>query len=236
MLLFQSGSARSVLAPALEPMPRSRPREHDATGARAAGGDDRDRLLLNALRLALVADYSELSALQIAEEANVPMDAFFEMFAGRDECFLAALDMLGDELLGLIAEADVGSGEAWPRGVRRALAQLTRYLSERPLYARTIAAGAFAAGPAAAERNREIVRRLTASIVAGAPQPAHSAIAVDAISGAIGHTVRCQVAAEQIELLGALSDHLAYVVLAPFLGADAAAEVMSDPDMAAAAP
>jgi len=237
-LLFPSGFARSVLARALEPMPRSRPREQDATSTRAAGGGDRERLLLNALRLALAEDYSELSALRIAEEAGVPMDAFFEMFEGRDECFLEALDMLGDELLGLIADADLGRGEGWPRGVRRAIAQLTRYLAERPLYARTIAAGAFAAGPAAAERNREIVRRLTASLVAGAPQPARSSIAVDAISGAIGHTIRCQVAAGQIGLLGTLSEQLTYVVLAPFLGADAAAEVVSEaePDMATAAP
>jgi AcrR family transcriptional regulator len=235
-LLLGSGSASSALASAVDPMPRSRPREHDATSARAAGGGDRERALLNALRLALVADYSELSVLQIAEEANVSMDVFFEMFEGRDECFLAALDMLGDELLGLIGDLDPGRGEAWPRGVRRALAELTRYLAARPLYARTIAAGAFAAGPAAAERNREIVRRLTALLVAGAPQPAQSSIAVDAISGAIGHTIRCQVAADQIELLGTLSDPLAYVVLAPFLGADAAAEIVSEPDMAAAAP
>ena len=177
-----------------------------------------------------------MSALQIAEEADVPMDAFFEMFEGRDECFLAALDMLGDELLGVIGDSGPGSGEAWPRGVRRAMAGLMRYLAERPLYARTIAAGAFAAGPAAAERNREIVRRLTASLVEGAPQPARSSIALDAISGAIGHTIRCQVAAEQIDLLGTLSDHLTYVVLAPFLGADAAAEIVSEPASGHAAP
>jgi len=235
-LLFQSGSAGPVPARATEPMPRMRAPERDAPSVRAGGGGDRERVLLNALRLALIGDYSELSALQMAEAAEVSMDAFFEMFEGRDECFLAALDMLGDELLGLIGEAEPGGGEAWPRGVRRALAELTRYLAERPLYARTIAAGAFAAGPAAAERNREIVRRLTASLVAGAPRPAQSSIAVDAISGAIAHTIRCQVAAGQIELLGTLSDDLAYVVLAPFLGADAAAEIVSEPDMATAAP
>ncbi len=234
-LLFGTDFARPVPAPATARVLGRGAREREAQGALTGGGGDRERVLLNALRLALIGDYSQLSALQIAEEANVPVDVFFEMFEGRDECFLAALDMLGDELLGLIAAADPGRGEAWPRGVRLALAELTRYLAERPLYARTIAAGAFAAGPAAAERNREIVRRLTASLVAGAPQPAHSSIAVDAIAGAIGHTIRCQVAADQIELLGTLSDPLAYVVLAPFLGADAAAEVVSEPDLAAAA-
>jgi len=241
-LLFQSVSAESIPTRAIEPMPGRRAREHDAPGARAGGGGVRERVMHHALRLALIDDYRELSAPQIAEQADVSLDAFFDMFEGKDECFLAALDMLGDELLDLTGDPDLRSSESWSRAVRRAMAELTRYLAERPLYARTIAAGAFAAGPLAAERNREVVRRLTASLLVGAPQPAQSPIAVDAIAGAIGHTVRCQVAAGQIELLGTLSDHLSYVVLAPFLGADTAAEIVSEdqpepePGIAAASP
>jgi AcrR family transcriptional regulator len=235
-LLFGSCSASFLPARGIEAPPRRRLGERDAIGARAAGGDDRERLLLNALRLALIGDYNQLSALRIAEEADVPVDAFFDMFESRDECFLAALDMLGDELLTLLDDPDLGRGESWPRAVRRAMSELMRYLGENPLYARTIAAGAFAAGPEAAERARELLRRVIAVLVAGAPQAALSAIAVDAFVGAIGHTIRCQVTDGQIELLGTLSDPLAYVVLAPFLGADAAAEIVSEPDMAGAAP
>jgi AcrR family transcriptional regulator len=234
-LLFEPDSARPGPVSRTETAQRRAAHEREAPGARAGGGGDRERVLLQALRLALIGEYNELSALQIAEEANVSIDVFFEMFEGRDECFLAALDMLGDELLGLLEDAEVGCGEAWPRGVRRALCELTRYLAERPLYAHTIAAGAFAAGPAAAERNRQVVRRLSESLVAGAPAPAQSSIAVDAIAGAIGHTIRCQVAAGQIEQFATLCDPLAYVVIAPFLGADAAAAIVSEPDMATAA-
>ena len=103
------------------------------------------------------------------------------------------------------------------------------YLAERPLYAQTIAAGAFAAGPQAAERDRELVRRLTTLLVAGAPQPPRSRIAVDGIAGAIGHTIRCQVHERtRSSCWRALSDHLAYVVLAPYIGADAAAEILTE--------
>jgi AcrR family transcriptional regulator len=245
-LLFRPGSAGPVLRCAAEPLPAAvtngRAGEHDPACGRAPGTSDRERVLHHALRLALLDDYRQLSILQITEEANVSLDGFFELFADRDDCFLAALDMLGDELLALAGDPGLRRGESWPRAVRRVMAELMRYLAERPLYAQTIAAGAFAAGPAAAERNRELVRSLTALLVAGAPRPACSSIAVDAIAGAIGHTIRCQVASGEIRLLGTLSDHLSYVVLAPFIGAGAAAEIVTEdpplpePDMATASP
>ncbi len=241
-MLFPSASAACVLARSGVAAPESRPREVDPAGERASAGGDRERVLEHALRLALLDDYRELSALQIAEASDVSIDVFFELFAGKDECFLAALDMLGEELLALAADSGLRGGESWPRGVRRVMGELTGYLAERPLYARTIAAGAFAAGPQAAERDRQLLRGLSALLVAGAPEPARSSIAVDAIAGAIGHTIRCQVADGLIEQLPTLSDQLAYVVLAPYLGADAAAEIVSEdqpqsePDLATTSP
>jgi len=198
----------------------------EAFGWASAAGD-RERVLEQALRLALLGDYRELSAPQIADEAGVSLDVFLDMFAGRDECFLAALDMLGADLRALADDPGLRNGESWPQAVRRVMAELMRHLGEHPLYAQTIAAGAFAAGPQAAERARELMRGLTALLVAGAPQPARSGIVVDAIVGAIGHTIRCRAADGQIELLATASDDLAYVVLAPFLGAEAAAGIVS---------
>ena len=55
-------------------------------------------------------------------------------------------------------------------------------------------------------------------------------LAVEGVAGAISHTVRCQVAGEQIQRLPALTDYLTYVVLAPFIGAEAAAELVMKDD------
>ncbi len=40
--------------------------------------------------------------------------------------------------------------------------------------------------------------------------------------------MRCQVAGGRVELLAALSDHLTYIVLAPFIGAEAAVEIVTE--------
>jgi AcrR family transcriptional regulator len=198
-----------------------RPREESLQACRA-------RLLPTVLRLAVAEDYQELSAPQIAQEAEVPIEIFFELFADRDECFLAAFDMLSDELLHATADAELVSGD-WPGAVRRVVTELLRQLAERPLYARTIAAAAFSAGPEAIARNLELAYGIATLLTEGAPGKARSGIALEGIAGAIWQLVRCQVAADQIQLLPALADHVAYVVLTPYLGAERAAAAVTEP-------
>jgi AcrR family transcriptional regulator len=201
--------------------------ERRARGAGASPGGERERLMDNALRLATVADLHELSAPRIADEANLPVDAFFEHFESKDECYLAAIDMLAEELLQVTADEGLSSAE-WPRAVRRSIGELMVYLADRPHYACTIAAEAFAAGPEAVRRNVALSRALAALLTDGAPGEPPGSLTVEGVGGAIWHMVRCQVASGRVQLLPALSDYLSYVVLAPFIGAEAAVEVLSE--------
>jgi TetR/AcrR family transcriptional regulator len=206
---------------------RKAPRAH-ANGVGAAT-DERARLLEQALRLAVMEDYRDLSAPQIADAAGVPIDAFFELFDGKQECFLAALDMLGEQLMALAASPDLRSTQ-WPQAVRRTIGEVMGYLAERPIYAQTIAGGSFAAGPEAIERNGRLAYGIAARLTEGAPERARSPLVVQGVAGALSHTVRCQVASGQIQLLSVLSDYLSYIVLAPFIGAEQAAELVIEPD------
>jgi AcrR family transcriptional regulator len=191
------------------------------------GRDERERLLRNALRLAAAHDYRDLTAPQIADEARVSIDAFLEMFASKDECYLAAHDMIADEILTLTADPDLVSGD-WPRAVRRVVARLMDYLGARPLYSRTIAQQAFFAGPRAVEQNLELADAVATLLTEGAPSKPQSALAVEGIAGAFLHTIRCQVAGGRIQVLPALSDYLSYVVLAPYIGAESAIEIVTE--------
>ncbi len=194
----------------------------------------RERLRSSVLNLAVVDDYHELSAPQIAEEAGVPIESFFELFTSKEECFLAAFDDLSDELLAIAADPDLVSGD-WARTVRRVVGELMRLLAARPLYAHIIASEAPSACPEALERDCDLAHGIATLLTEGAPEPARNKLAVEGVAGAIWHTIRCQVTSGQIHLLPALSDYLAYVVLAPFIGADAAAEVVIEDESALAA-
>jgi len=194
----------------------------------------RERLRSSVLNLAVVDDYHELSAPQIAEEAGVPIESFFELFDSKEECFLAAFDDLSDELLGIAADPDLVSGD-WARAVRRVVGELLRLLATRPLYAHIIASEAPSACPEALERDCDLAQSIATLLTEGAPEPARNKLAVEGVAGAIWHTIRCQVTSGQIHLLPALSDYLTYIVLTPFIGADAAAEVVIEDESALAA-
>jgi AcrR family transcriptional regulator len=200
---------------------------HGFTGAEAVSRDERERMLQAVLRLATRESYQQLSAPQIADEANVSIDAFCEQFTDRDECFVAALDAISDELLTIAADPGLVS-EEWPHAVRRVLAELMRYLADHPLHTRTLAQEAFFAGREALERVSDLAFSIATLLTEGAPEPARTQLNTDAVAGAIWHTIRCQVAAGRPQLLAALSDHLAYIVLTPHLGAQATAEILSE--------
>ena len=236
-LLFQTPAAASmsasliararVGAPTLQSGAAS---GHAPNGRSTQHPGERERLLQSTLRLVAVDHYQELSAPQIAGAANLPIEVFLELFADKEECFLAALDMLSDELL-LIASEPVLTCSSWSYAVRRALGEMMRHLADHPLYAQTIAVEAFAAGPAAIERNLALQHAIITLLLTGAPdKKMQSRLRREAVAGAIWHTIRCQVTSGQIQLLPALSDYLAYVVLAPFIGAEAAAEVVTRPE------
>jgi AcrR family transcriptional regulator len=229
-LLFQTPAAERLAARLAQRARRALAQGRKAPSAlapptRASQADDRERLLEQALTLAVVEGYRDLSAPQIADAAGVSIAAFFELFDGKDECFVAALDMLGARLLELVSDPQLDS-EQWPQAVRRTIGELLRYLADRPIYARTIAEGAFLAGPLAVERNLALAHEIAKRLTTGAPEQARSALVVHGVAGALSHTVRCHVASGQIQLLSVLSDYLTYIVLTPFIGSESAAELV----------
>jgi AcrR family transcriptional regulator len=230
-MLFQSPAA-AELAERLAPRLSQRMREISIMSTRApvvsepASVEDRELLMQNALRLATAPDPRARPAPPPADEAGLSIDTFLKHFPDKNECYLAAFDMIGDELLGLVADPELTSSD-WPRAVRRTVARLMRHLVERPLHARTIAQEAFFAGGDVVQRDLELSRDIAMLLTEGAPATCGE-FTLDGIAGAIWHTIRCQVASGRIQLLDALSEYVSYIVLAPFIGGQAASEIVTE--------
>ena len=190
-------------------------------------GDDRTRLLETALELAELEGYGNVAPLRIADEAGVSIDVFFELFEDMQVCFLVAIDEVGEQLRRALVDPELTAGE-WPTTVRRSLDALMRRLAAHPAHAHAIATGAFTMGECAVESTTELARDIAAALIEDAPGPARGELTREGIEGAIWHTIYHQAMNGRTELLPKLSGYLAYVVLAPFLGAKEAARMLTE--------
>jgi TetR/AcrR family transcriptional regulator len=191
------------------------------------GEDDRARILRSALELAALEGYGNLTPMRIADEAGVSIDTFFGLFDDMEACFLAAVEKLGEEVRETVSDPGLTSAE-WPLAVRRSLDALMRYFAARPAYTQTIATGVFAMGQRAVDLGAELACEVAAKLTAGAPCPPLTELAQEGIEGAIWHTIYYQTTNGGMGALPELADYLAYVVLAPFLGAAEAARLVTE--------
>jgi AcrR family transcriptional regulator len=191
------------------------------------GEDERASVLRSALELAAIEGYANLTPMRIADEAGVSIDTFFDLFDDMEACFLAAVQKLGEEVRKTVSDPGL-TGPEWPYAVHRALDALMRYFAARPANAQTIAIGVFAMGQRAVDMGAELAREVAAKLTAGAPGEPLSGMAREGIEGAIWHTIYSQTAKGGTSALPLLSDYLAYVVLAPYLGAEEAARIVTE--------
>jgi AcrR family transcriptional regulator len=192
-----------------------------------AGEDERARVLRSALELAAIEGYGNLTPMRIADEAGVSIDTFFDMFDDMEECFLAAIEQLGEDVRKTVSDPGLTSSE-WPAAVQRSLERMMRYFASRPAYTHTIATGVFAMGQRAIDLVAQLASEVAASLTAGAPGPPLTGLAHEGIEGAIWHTIYSQTTDGGTGALPELSDYLAYVVLTPFLGAEQAARIVTE--------
>jgi AcrR family transcriptional regulator len=151
----------------------------------------------------------------IVATARVSGNAFYEHFADKTECFLAACDAVGGELLSelvvLTAEPD------WIQAMRKGVHLYLRWWQERPAFARAYLLSLPAAGERAAEQRERVYAMFRAMFAdlgrrARAEQPdlpALSPIVPRVLVLAITELVAEEVRAGRVERLGLLEDEVA---------------------------
>ncbi len=156
--------------------------------------------------------YARTSVADVAVRAGVSTRAFYEQFADKEECFLAAYDAGVGALLAAARDAldDVATSSPLVR-FERALAAYLDVMSLEPHFARTFLLEVYAAGPRALELRREVQRRFVEVMVealgsgrGGGDAPAEERFACEALVGAVSSLVTARVAAGEYDDLPAL--------------------------------
>lgn len=171
--------------------------------------------------------YQGTRVADVVRRAGVSRKTFYELFASKDECFVATYTHWIERLLRTTVAA-YESQSAWVDGLRAALTALLSELARRPAVARLCFVDALAAGEAIGSTRDAAMERLATLFNApGVPHPPLSGVLSAGRVGELNEVVRHEVAAGRAEQLPKLVPELMYMMVLPFLGVDAAQRELS---------
>lgn len=111
----------------------------------------RRRLQRAMIELVAARGYNDVSVTALAKHAGVSKRSFYQLFASKEECFLAAYDtIVGNSVRAILAAAE--DGKEWQERLRLGFLSFADQIAERPEAARLALVEVFAAGAAAVER------------------------------------------------------------------------------------
>jgi AcrR family transcriptional regulator len=147
------------------------PRGRYAAPRAVVAESQRERLLVSMADATAAKSYANVAVADVIERAGVSRRSFYEHFANKEECFLAAYDAGVEALLAAIAEAEAAA-DGPLAGARAGTEVYLQLLADNPAFARTFLIEVLGAGPAALERRDAVHQRFADRLAEG-----HAAIA-----------------------------------------------------------
>ncbi|HEX7280190.1 MAG TPA: TetR/AcrR family transcriptional regulator [Solirubrobacterales bacterium] len=170
--------------------------------------------------------YPETRVVDVIGVAGVSRKTFYELFDSKEDCFLAAYDVLLENLLGEAANAfEAVPGVPWAERVSAALATLLDHLAEHPGEARFAIVEVLAAGPKALARRDAALRQFTGFLEAGRSETSVELPGITslAVAGGINELLYSEILHGAVGRLPSRLPDLMFWVTLPFLGAEGAA-------------
>jgi AcrR family transcriptional regulator len=183
--------------------------------------NQRERIVTALVDTVAERGYNATTVAHITKAASVSRRTFYEHFADKEACFLAAYDMVADHLRDSMRAA-AESFEEWPQQVRAALATMLSFLAGEPELARLVMIEPVAAGGEIAARHRASMQGFVEILKAGRPEhsgerPLPQATEETVIGGIVSLIVR-EISSGRAERLEELLPDLVELTLAPYLG------------------
>ncbi len=189
----------------------------------------RERILDAVTNLTAAEGYAALKVEDIAEQAAVSLNAFYEHFEDKEDAFLVAYEVGHGKALAS-AERAYTAAPDWRSGVRAGLAALFDFLAAEPSFAHLALIDARTATSHAAERSIAGVDAFAQMLVPGLEEaPGQDgvppAVTIEAIAGGIFDLGLHYALHDRTRELPELTVPATYIALAPFLGSKEAARV-----------
>jgi AcrR family transcriptional regulator len=189
-----------------------------APAAFLAVDDKRARVLGSVVHLTLDEGYGDLTDPQLAQFAGISTEAFHKQFANKEACFLTVVDEFASEALQAV-EATIEPIPAWSDVVPVAVSSFVEHIVSHPALLRMAFIDLYEVGPGMIPSMTKPIDRFIGMLAGKAPAPRRAPeIVSEAITGAVWDIVSAYSSAERMRYLPCLSDHISFVVLAPYIG------------------
>jgi AcrR family transcriptional regulator len=172
--------------------------------------------------------YKETSVADVIEQAGASRTTFYRHFEDKEDCFLAAYDLLVERIFAA-AVAGCDGTQPWLERVQGGLARIVELFTLDPPLARTAIVEAAGAGAEARRRYRDALGRFSElledgrELAPGRELPENiTLMATGAVSGLIFE----ELLIGRAERLPELLPDLVFALLVPFIGPGAAGEEM----------
>jgi AcrR family transcriptional regulator len=183
--------------------------------------NQRERLLNGVVEAVAEHGYNATTIGKITEAAKISRRTFYEYFEGKEDCFLAAYEMIDAHVRDSMLAA--AAGEPWPERVGAGLGALLDVLSRDLAIARFYLIEPLAAGGDLAARYRDAMQMLAETI---RPQSGTADTNVEVrdqvLMGGIATLITRRLNAGEADRLGELLPDLVELALAPHLGREGA--------------
>ena len=190
--------------------------------------NQRERIITALVDTVAERGYNATTVAHITKAASVSRRTFYEHFADKEACFLAAYELVADHIrdsMQVAAEAF----EEWPQKVRAALGTMLSFLAGEPELARVCMIEPVAAGGEIAAKHRASMQGFVEILKAGRPEhsgerPLPEATEATLVGGIVSLVVR-EINAGRTEKLESLLPDLVELTLAPYLGGEEASRL-----------
>jgi AcrR family transcriptional regulator len=190
--------------------------------------DPVERLLVAFAELAAAKGFRAVSVNDLAPRAATSMRTLYANFGGKDEAFLACVEM-GRERMRVAVRPAYAEAEDWSRAVAAGNEALLDFLASEPAIARASIVEVLAAGPTALEQRDLAIKTYAERLREGFElTPEVPTVATEAISFGRYALLERHIVRYGPQALPRLGPALTFFVLAPFLGSDRAALVANE--------
>jgi AcrR family transcriptional regulator len=185
--------------------------------------NQRERLIAGLATAVAEHGYQAVTITHITKQAKVSRRVFYENFEGKEECFLAAFEIVVGHIRELAAEA-VAPIPDWPHKAVAASRAVLAFLASEPDLARLCLVESQGASPAVAARFHEAVHEAAPFLEQGRAERDRDRelppTTEESTIGALVLLASRKAAAGEAERLGDLLPDFAEFILAPYLGAE----------------